>query len=52
MMCVLILYFLKDVVFAKKKIKFADEAHFDLAVQVNKQTYLIWGTENQQAHIE
>ena len=36
----------------KKKIIFADEAHFDLGEYVNKQNCRIWGTENLHANIE
>ena len=35
-----------------KKNHFSDEAHFDLGGYVNKQNYLIWGTENLHAYIE
>ena len=38
--------------FVKKKIIFADEAHFDLGRYVNKQHCHIWGTENPHADIE
>ena len=37
-------------VFAKIKIIFSDEAHFDLGGYVNKQNYRILGTENPHIH--
>ena len=42
----------KMLILAKKKINFSDEAHFNLGRYVNKQTCLIWGTENPHAYIE
>ena len=42
----------EDTDFAKKKIIFSDEAHFDLGGYVNKQNCRIWGTENPHAYIE
>ena len=39
-------------IFAKKKIVFSDETHFDLGGYVNKQNCRMWGTENPHAYIE
>ena len=39
-------------IFAKKKIIFSDEAHFDLGGYGKKQYCRIWGTENPHVYIE
>ena len=42
----------KMAILAKKKIRFSDEAHFDLGGYVNKQNCHIWGTKNPHAYNE
>ena len=42
----------EDATFDKKKIIFADEAHFDLGGYVNNQNCHIWGTKTPHAYIE